>query len=79
MLEPDVIKIDRPCVHGVADDPGAQRRLQRLVQVGRALGADIIAEGIEREADRDTVRRLGIRFAQGFLFGRPTARRAGSA
>lgn len=79
VLEPDVVKIARQCIHGVSSDPGALRRLARLVQVGHALGAKIIAEGVERPSDRAVLRQSGIRFAQGFLFGRPAPRRIDSA
>jgi EAL domain-containing protein (putative c-di-GMP-specific phosphodiesterase class I) len=31
----------------------------------------LIAEGVETQAEADTLQRLGIEFAQGFLYGRP--------
>ncbi|SPU53965.1 signaling protein [Bordetella trematum] len=37
----------------------------------RALGLLVVAEGIETEAQRDILTRLGCRYMQGFLLGRP--------
>jgi len=71
VLEPDVIKIDRAFVHGASRDAGARRRLERLVRTARHLSADIVAEGLERESDRALLRELGVRYAQGYLLGRP--------
>ena len=71
VLEPDALKVDRRLVRRCPDDAGARRHLQRLLQVGRALGAEVVAEGVERPAERDVLRDLGVRLAQGFLFGAP--------
>lgn len=73
LLEPDVMKIDRHFIGGVARDQRQRRRLQRLVEVGRALGTEIIAEGVELEEDRRVLVDLGVRLAQGYLWGRPAA------
>ncbi|MEQ8765370.1 MAG: diguanylate cyclase [Planctomycetota bacterium] len=73
LLEADTVKIDRRFVHEVAEERGARRRLERLVQTARALDARVIAEGVERAPDRDVLRDIGVEFAQGYLFGRPTA------
>ncbi|GJM22814.1 MAG: hypothetical protein DHS20C15_27290 [Planctomycetota bacterium] len=71
VLEPDVIKIDRAFVHGAGRDPGARRRLERLVRTARHLSAEIVAEGLENASDREVLLELGVRHAQGFLLGRP--------
>lgn len=73
MLEPDVIKIDRNFVHGIAADREHRRGLERLLSVARALDAEVIVEGVERVADRDVLCELGVAMAQGYLFGRPSA------
>jgi diguanylate cyclase (GGDEF)-like protein len=71
VLEPEVVKIDRSAVSGIAVDADRRRCLQRLVSVARALNGDVVAEGIETEADAAVLIDLGIDFAQGFLYGRP--------
>jgi EAL domain-containing protein (putative c-di-GMP-specific phosphodiesterase class I) len=42
-----------------------------VVGLGRRLGLEIVAEGLEVEAHLDLVRNAGCRYGQGFLFGRP--------
>ena len=45
--------------------------LEAIVKLGRSLGIETVAEGIEREEQASTLRRLGCRRAQGYLFSRP--------
>ncbi len=72
LLEPDIIKIDRKWVTGLGiRNPQKQRVLKRLLHVARALGSDVIAEGIESEADRDALIAMGVRFGQGWYWGKP--------
>jgi diguanylate cyclase (GGDEF)-like protein len=71
LLEPDVVKIDRRFVDGVAVSAENARQLGRLVRLVRTLGASIIAEGIENPADAAVCLALGAEAAQGYLWGRP--------
>jgi two-component system, chemotaxis family, CheB/CheR fusion protein len=71
ILEPEIVKIDRTYIDGVADDPTRQRWLVRLVRAARSLGSDLIAEGIETERDANAAAELGIRLGQGYFYGRP--------
>jgi diguanylate cyclase (GGDEF)-like protein len=71
VLEPDVVKIDRAYVRGASADPHRIRLLRRLTEVLRALGTEIIAEGIESVDDLALLRDLGVRFGQGWLWGKP--------
>ncbi|WP_162806393.1 EAL domain-containing protein [Sphingosinicella terrae] len=69
------IKIDRSFVKAAAD--GCQDSLaivQAIVSMAHGLGMATTAEGIETEAERDLVRRLGCTQIQGFLIGRPERR-----
>ena len=72
-LAPDILKIDRRFVTGVQDDPTPARRdaLARIVALAKALGAEIIAEGVETPGDLEPLRALGVHYAQGWLWGRP--------
>jgi diguanylate cyclase (GGDEF)-like protein len=72
ILEPEIIKIDRGFVHGAANDRGQRRTLERIVQVGKSLGATLVAEGIEQEADEALVRELGVQWGQGYRWGKPS-------
>jgi diguanylate cyclase (GGDEF)-like protein len=71
MLEPDVVKIDRCYVDGAASDPHKARLLHRLVQVSRTLGAEIVAEGIESRDDLTFLQDYGVKYGQGWLWGKP--------
>lgn len=69
LLEPDVVKVDRKYVTGVSDDVGKVRLLKRLTNVAKSLGAEVVAEGIERKDDIPILQDLGVHFGQGFVWG----------
>lgn len=71
LLEPDIVKIDKKCVTGVYREPAALRSLKRLLKMAKSLGAEVIAEGIETQKDLDLLMDLGVKYGQGFLFGKP--------
>ncbi|MBK8978583.1 MAG: diguanylate cyclase [Planctomycetes bacterium] len=71
VLEPDLIKVDRSFVAGTSTNPAKARNLQRLIHVSQHLTGELIAEGVETERERSLLAELGVRFAQGFLWGRP--------
>jgi diguanylate cyclase (GGDEF)-like protein len=71
LLEPDVVKVDIKYVAGIAVDPQKQRLLRRLVKVVQALGAELVAEGVESRDDLEVVRDMGVQYAQGYLWGYP--------
>jgi EAL domain-containing protein (putative c-di-GMP-specific phosphodiesterase class I) len=68
LLEPDIVKIDRRFVKGVSTDPLQAAAFRRLVEAVNALGAVIVAEGIETPDDRSTVQQFGVPYGQGFLW-----------
>lgn len=70
-LRPDIIKIDRSMIAGIHADPARQALVAGLVTFGEVTDAMVIAEGIELADERDMLRELGVRFAQGYLFARP--------
>ncbi len=70
-LRPRYVKLDRQLVRGVESDPARQAMIAGMVYFARDTGCLLIAEGVEKAAERDTLRRLGVPFGQGFLFGRP--------
>ncbi|HVV53664.1 MAG TPA: EAL domain-containing protein [Polyangia bacterium] len=73
LFRPDVIKIDRSLVTGVDGDFYKQETFKSLVSLSRRIGALVIAEGIETEAEAVTVLELGADLLQGFFLGRPAA------
>jgi EAL domain-containing protein (putative c-di-GMP-specific phosphodiesterase class I)/DNA-binding response OmpR family regulator len=70
-LAPDLLKIDRSLVSGVDSDAAKSALIARLTSYGDEIGMDVVAEGIETEAELETLRALGVRNGQGFLLGRP--------
>lgn len=72
LLEPDVIKLDKKYVRGIAQDGHVEKSLRRTLKVAEDLGAKVIAEGIETEADLDRLREIGVPYGQGYLLGRPS-------
>lgn len=71
LLEPDIVKVDIKYVAGIAVDSQKQRLLRRLVKVVQALGAELVAEGVESRDDLEVVRDMGVQYAQGYLWGYP--------
>ena len=71
LLRPDFVKLDRSWVHGVHDDPARQALIAGVAYFVKAIGAALLAEGVEEADDRDVLVDLGVQFGQGWLFGRP--------
>ena len=65
------IKLDRSFVQNLASDQVNAGICQSIVDLARATGAECVAEGIETEADRQALIRVGCTFGQGYFFGRP--------
>jgi diguanylate cyclase (GGDEF)-like protein len=67
----DVLKIDKSFVLAIADSPDSIAIVHTLVQLGKVLGLEIIAEGVENDEQRTRLKAEEVETAQGFLFGRP--------
>ncbi|MES1198715.1 MAG: EAL domain-containing protein [Pseudomonadota bacterium] len=67
----DKIKIDRSFVRGAGKREAARAIVQAVVTLGRGLGMDITATGVESEIDAVTMRLLGCTEMQGFHFSGP--------
>jgi diguanylate cyclase (GGDEF)-like protein len=65
----EIIKIDRSFVRDLQIDAEDGAIVDALIRLGRALGIEVVAEGIETAAQRDFLAALGCRVGQGFLFG----------
>jgi EAL domain-containing protein (putative c-di-GMP-specific phosphodiesterase class I) len=64
------LKID-PSIGRRLREPGGRAVVEAIVAVGRALGLDVIAEGIEERAQMEVLAQLGCTHAQGNLFAAP--------
>ena len=70
----DTLKIDKSFVAGLLDEGHESEEIVRAVlALGHGLKKTVIAEGVETVAQLDRLRELGCDFAQGYLFGRPSA------
>lgn len=67
---PDCLKIDRHVVQGCSEDRWRMAVLESIAMLSRACGAMPIAEGVETEADIETLLGLGIDTVQGWLYAR---------
>lgn len=65
------IKIDQSFVSGLGQSAGNTAIVQALVGLGKSLGLDIIAEGIETQGQLDFMSALGCTFGQGYFFSKP--------
>ncbi|HKT71873.1 MAG TPA: bifunctional diguanylate cyclase/phosphodiesterase [Steroidobacteraceae bacterium] len=70
-IRPEYVKVDRYFVAGIEQDPVRAEILRSLVEMGRATGCQIVAEGIENREQCAVVRELGVDYLQGYLLGAP--------
>jgi EAL domain-containing protein (putative c-di-GMP-specific phosphodiesterase class I) len=70
-LPVSTLKIDRSFVRDVAEDPAGAKITMAAVALGRALGLETVAEGVETPEQLAFLRSCGCDLVQGFLFSRP--------
>jgi len=66
-LPVDVLKIDKAFVDGLPDDSSM---VEAIIQMAHSLKLEIIAEGIETEAQRSWLANAGVECGQGYLFAK---------
>ncbi|GGO75546.1 hypothetical protein GCM10011348_00590 [Marinobacterium nitratireducens] len=70
-LPVDTLKIDRCFVRDLEVDEGDRQIIQAVVAMAAKLHLDVVAEGVESDAQRQWLLAFGCRCGQGYLFGRP--------
>lgn len=70
-FQPDQVKIDMNLVRGIESHGPRQAIVRAVCQVCLELGIDVIAEGVETEAEYRWFRQQGVHLFQGWLFARP--------
>jgi diguanylate cyclase (GGDEF)-like protein len=65
------LKIDRSFVDKIDQSPGTQKLVRAMAEMGHGLDLMVTAEGVETEAERETITRLGVDVMQGYLASRP--------
>jgi diguanylate cyclase (GGDEF)-like protein/PAS domain S-box-containing protein len=67
----DALKIDKTFVSTMGSDPASLSIAQTIIALARTLGIQVIAEGVETQAQLDLLRSVGCDAVQGYLFCRP--------
>jgi diguanylate cyclase (GGDEF)-like protein len=67
----DRIKIDRSFVSGADTRPQCRSIIEAVGNLATSLDLQVVAEGVETESEHALVRAAGVRYSQGWLFGRP--------
>jgi EAL domain-containing protein (putative c-di-GMP-specific phosphodiesterase class I) len=72
LIKPDFIKIDRFLISGLEREFFKQEVVRSLNNLGHSIGALVVAEGAENEAEASTALELGVDLVQGYYFARPS-------
>ncbi len=67
----DTLKIDRSFINGIEHREKNLEITQTIITLAHSLKLDVIAEGVETQAQLDILRSLGCDYAQGYFFSRP--------
>lgn len=70
-LWPRLVKVDAGLIRDLDQDLARQAAVVGFVHFAARAGCEVLAEGIETEAERRTAHDLGVTLGQGFLFARP--------
>ena len=72
----DVLKIDRSFVCRMTEGDQPLQIVRTIIELARAMGMDVVAEGIETTEQYRLLRGMGCRYGQGYLFARPMSAEA---
>lgn len=67
----DTLKVDKSFVQDIQDDNNEFTLVAAIIAMGRSLGLEIVAEGVEQESHLLALQRMGCHYAQGYYFSRP--------
>jgi EAL domain-containing protein (putative c-di-GMP-specific phosphodiesterase class I) len=70
-LQVDILKLDMHLARGIDSNPRKHAIVRGIIATCRELGINIIAEGVETEAEYRSLRELGVHLFQGFYFAKP--------
>jgi len=70
-LQVSRVKIDGSFVRDILTDRNSQATVMAIVELSRGLGVETVAEYVESKEIAEEVRRLGVDYAQGYVYGKP--------
>lgn len=70
-IRPSILKIDRNFIQPIVADASTRPLVASIIGIGKSLGMQVVAEGVETEDHAYIMRDMGCDYLQGFFFGRP--------
>ena len=70
-LAPDIIKLDITLTRGLDSDPARRALATALISFANEIGATLVAEGVETQAEVNALKALGVGRGQGYFFAKP--------
>ena len=67
----DTLKVDKSFVQDMQDDSNEYKLVAAIIAMGRGLGLEIVAEGVELKSHLTALKRMGCHYAQGYYFSQP--------
>ncbi len=71
LLPINILKIDRSLIYDISVNPTSLSIVKAIVELGRALDLEVLAEGVETEEQGNILSGLGCNIAQGYFYGKP--------
>ena len=66
-----MIKIDKSFIDAMNSSESSKKYVAAIISIGHILGFDVISEGVEGDAQLDTLREIGCDYIQGYIWGKP--------
>lgn len=73
-LDVDVLKIDGSLVSTMMEKENSYKTVESIIHFAKALHLSVVAEFVENEATAEALKRMGVQYAQGYYFGKPSAK-----
>ncbi|HEX4946847.1 MAG TPA: EAL domain-containing protein [Blastocatellia bacterium] len=67
----DILKVDRSFVMRMEQDMNSKQIVETIIILAQKLGMSVVAEGVEKDIQKELLKTVGCHYAQGYLFSRP--------